>query len=220
GVVRRVMAACAGSFSEEQGLPAHLGFSGLLGIQLAVDAQLRGRREVQELLEFRHEMDLAASFQDVDTLFRGDHRIPIEIGPALLKLRKVLDASEGSLGPERALNVHPAERWGINAMPELLRTDVAGLMRARVRMAVGMTVETTDTPTGALRAPVLGLVELLLRKRSEQQSQALELLGIQDSVEQLVVVLNGHQFPLRHVAETGPCREINGRWKFRQDMLG
>ena len=105
-------------------------------------------------------------------------------------------------------------------MTELLGSDVADQMGAGVRMSVGMTFKAHDATTWAHRAPVLSLVELLLRERSEQQAQALELLGIQDPVEQFVIVLNGHQFTLRHVTEIGPRRQINWRRKLGEEMVG
>ena len=91
------MATGAVGFAEEQGLSAHLGFGGLFRIQLAVETELGGRREVQERLELCHEVHLATPFQDVGSFFRGDHRIPIEVGSPLLKLCEVFDASHGSL---------------------------------------------------------------------------------------------------------------------------
>ena len=91
------MATRAVGFAEEQALSASLGFSRLFRIQLAIDAKLRGWWEVQQLLELRHKMHLTASVEDVDSFLRGDHRIPIEIGSALLKLREVLDALKGPL---------------------------------------------------------------------------------------------------------------------------
>ena len=62
-------------------------------IELAVDAELRRRREVEQLLELGHEVDLAAALEDVDALLGGDHRIAVEVGGALLELGEVLDAS-------------------------------------------------------------------------------------------------------------------------------
>src|SRR5262245_49676892 len=165
-------------FAEKHGLSVQLGFGGLFRIQLAINTQLGGWREVQEFLELGHEMHLAATFQYVDAFFRGDYRIPVEVGGALLKLSEIFDASERSLRAEQTLDVHATQGRRVDTMTELLRTNVPDLMRARVRMAIRVAVETGDATAGARGAPVLSLVELLLRERSEQQTQALQLLGI------------------------------------------
>ena len=87
-------------------------------------------------------------------------------------------------------------------------------------VAVGMAVETRDAAMRFLRAPVAGHVELLLRKRREQQAQAVELLRIQDAVEKIHEIVDRHALALRHIAEVGPRGEKDGRGKFRQEMIG
>jgi len=87
-------------------------------------------------------------------------------------------------------------------------------------MAVGMAVEAGDAAARLLRAAILGLVELLLRKRRQQQAQTLDLLGIEDAVEQLVVIVDGDQLALRDVTQVGP-RGQEHRWgEFGQEMVG
>ena len=101
----------------------------LLRIELAEDVQLRGRREVEQLLELGHEVDLAAALEDVDALLRGDHRIAVEVGGPLLELGEVLDALQRPLRAEQPLDVHAAQRRRVEPVAELLRADVADQVR-------------------------------------------------------------------------------------------
>src|SRR5450759_5397586 len=86
-------------------------------------------------------------------------------------------------------------------------------------MAVRVAVEAGHTAARLFRAPVLGLVELLLRKRRHQQAQALELFGIQYPVEQLIVVHDRHELALRDVTEIRSRRQVDGRRKLRQQAV-
>ena len=69
-------------------------------------------------------------------------------------------------------------------------------------------------------SPVLGGVELLLRELGEQEPQSFELLGVQDAVEDLVVVLDRDEAVLGHVTEVRPGREIHGGDRIGKDWLG
>ena len=71
-------------------------------------------------------------------------------------------------------------------------------------MHVDMAVKARDTPVRKLRAPVLGLIELLLREWSDKQPKPLELLGIQDAVEELILIHDGDDLPLRHISKVQP----------------
>ena len=155
-------------------------------------------------------MDLAAAFQNIDPFLCGDDRIAVEIGSALLEFGEILDRFQGALRAEEPLDVHAAERRRIDAMAIRLRTDIAGKMRRAIGVAVRMTIEASDATTRFLRTPILGLVELLLRERRQQQAQPLELFRIQDAVEELVVVLDGDQFALGDIAEVRTRRQKMG----------
>jgi hypothetical protein len=61
-------------------------------------------------------------------------------------------------------------------------------------------IEAGDATVRALRPAILGLVELLLRKRRHEQPQSLDLLGIEDAVEQLEEVVDRDELALRFVA--------------------
>ncbi len=72
---------------------------------------------------------------------------------------------------------------------------------------------------GLIGAPILGLVELLLRKRRQQQTQALNLLRIQNAVEHLVEVSMVTSLPLRNVAQVRPGGQIDGGGKLRKKVF-
>ena len=91
---------------------------------------------------------------------------------------------------------------------------------AAVGVAVGVAVEARDA-LGRLHAPpVLGQVELLLRKRREQQPQAFELLRIEDVLEQPLEVVERDQLALRDVAEVGPRHQEDRRREFGDQVIG
>jgi hypothetical protein len=77
--IRRLMARRTLPLAEEHFLTVHLCGCGFGGIQLAIPPQLRSWGKVQDFLKFAHKMNLAASFENVDTLLCGDDRIPVKI---------------------------------------------------------------------------------------------------------------------------------------------
>ena len=68
-------------------------------------------------------------------------------------------------------------------MPELLRTNIAYKMRGPVGVTIRVAIKACDSATGVLRSPVLGLVELLLRKCGQKQAQAVQLFGIKSPLK-------------------------------------
>jgi hypothetical protein len=74
-------------------------------------------------------------------------------------------------------------------------------------------------PARQLGAAVLRLIELLLRERSDEQAQTFDLLGSDDAVEQLVIVLDGDELALRDVAKVRALIEVHRRREFRQEMI-
>src|SRR5690349_12140999 len=105
-------------------------------------------------------------------------------------------------------------------MTELLRSNVPHQVSRGVRVAVRVTVETSYTAARPLRASVFGLVELLLRKRCEQQTQTLKLLGVQNPVEKFVVIFDGDKLALRNIPEVRPGRQVDRGRKFRKKVIG
>ena len=91
------------------------------------------------------------------------------------------------------------------------RTSIGCKMRRSVGMAIRVAIEAGHASARLLRAAILGLVELLLRKRRHQKTQALELLRIDDAVEQLIIILDGDELPLRNVTEVQTLIEIYRR---------
>src|SRR4029450_12315337 len=155
------MAARAVRLAEEKLLAAQLGLGRQRRIELAVDAELRCGREVEDLLNFGHEMHLAAALEDVDALLGRDHGIAVEVGCALLELREVLDRLERALRAEEALDVHAAQGDRVDAVAELLRADVADQVKGRVRVTVGVAIEARDATAWTIRAAIPGVVEPL-----------------------------------------------------------
>ena len=121
-------------------------------------------------------MHLAAALENVDALLGGDHRVAVKVRGPLLELGEILDRLESPLRTEQPLDVHAAERRRVDPMAKFLRPDVADQMRRGVRVAVHVAVEADHAAARRERAAIVGLVELLLRKRRHQQPQAFDLL--------------------------------------------
>ena len=152
------------ALAEEDLLAAHLALAGFGGVELAEDVELRRRREVEQLLKLRHEMHLAAAFEDVGALTRRVGRDAVEVGGALLELGEVFHGLERPLRTEQALNVHAPQRWRVDPMAMLVGPNVADRVGGGVRMAVGVAVEAGHALVGLEAAAVFGGVELLLRE--------------------------------------------------------
>jgi hypothetical protein len=88
-------------------------------------------------------------------------------------------------------------------MAGFLRTGIGSKVRGLVGMAIRVAVEARCAAAWQLRAAVLRLIELLLRERSDEQSQAFQLLGSESAVEQLVIIVDRDELALRDVAEVG-----------------
>src|SRR6202790_1047836 len=93
-------------------------------------------------------------------------------------------------------------------------------MRGLVGVTVRVAVEARRAAAGLLGAAVLRQVELLLRERSYKQAQAFQLLGRDNAVKQLVIILDGDELALRDVAEVGALIEIHRRRELRQEVIG
>src|SRR5260370_5983530 len=111
--------------AKEDLLAVQLGRAGLGGIELDEDVELGRGREVQQLLEFGHEMDLAAALQDVDAFLGGDDHVAVKISAALLEFGEVLDRLQGPLRAEQALDIDTAQRRRVDATAMFLRAHVA-----------------------------------------------------------------------------------------------
>src|ERR1035437_1467120 len=210
-------AGCARALDEEDLLAAHLALAGFGGRELAEDVELGRGREVEQSLKLRHEMHLAAAFEDVGAFARGVGRDTVEVGASLLELGEVLHGLHRPLRTEQALNVQAPQRWRVVPMTMLIGPNIADRVGGGVRMAVGVTVEAGHALRGLQAAAVFDGVELLLGKRRDQQPQSFELLGIEDVLEQFVEVAERHQFPLRDVTQIRPRRQIDRRRELGQE---
>ena len=169
--------------AEKDSLTPHLGLGRLFWVELAVNVQFRCRRKIEHLLELGHRMNLTAAFEYIYAFLGRNDVVAVEIGGPLLKLGKVLDCLERPLRAEETLDIHAPQRRRIEAMPEVLGPNIAHEMCCTIGMTVGVAVEAGNAAARTSRPAVFGLVELLLRKRSNQQPKALELLGIQYTFE-------------------------------------
>src|SRR6267143_4311437 len=195
------MAGPALSLAEKDLLSTQLSSGGLLGIKFSVDVQFGRWRKIQNLLELSHEMNLAATLQDVDALLCGDYMVTVEIRGSLLELSKIFNGLESALGPKESLNIHASESRCLDAMAELLRANVTDLVGGAIRAAIRMAVEAGHAEAGLFGAAIFGRVELLLWKGREQQTKSLQLLGIKNAVEYLVVVIDRNEFSLGNIPE-------------------
>src|SRR5262245_31786264 len=87
-------------------------------------------------------------------------------------------------------------------------------------MTIDVTVEARNAPARSVRTAVIDVIELLLWKRREQETQAIELLRIQQTLEQLVVVVGGDQLALRNITLVWLRGEEDGRRKLGQELIG
>src|SRR5450755_1035761 len=97
GVIRGLRTFRTPRLAKEQLLTAHFRNIRFLRIELPVHTELRSRGKIQQFLKLSHGVHLAPAVENVDALLLRDHRVPVEIRGALLKLGKVLDGLQSSL---------------------------------------------------------------------------------------------------------------------------
>ncbi|MFC6979570.1 hypothetical protein [Microbulbifer taiwanensis] len=93
-------------------------------------------------------MHLAAPLQDIDPLLGGNDRVAVKIGGALLKLGEILDAFQGALGTEQALDIDAAQGRRIDAVAVLLRAYIADQVGGGVGVAIDVAVQAGDSWLG------------------------------------------------------------------------
>lgn len=86
-------------------------------------------------------------------------------------------------------------------------------------MAVHVTVKTGHAQARTRALAIFRGIELFLRKRSQQHPKPVKLNRGQDILEQLVVVVNGDDFPARHIPQFRTIIQEDRRWKFRQKRV-
>src|SRR5208337_2752921 len=123
GVVGGGVAESAPSLAVKQRLSAEFAGASLRAVEFAVDVEFGSGREIQDLHEFRHSMDLGTPFQDVNPFLGGHGDVAVEIGGTLFEFGKVLHGFKGPLRTEESLDIHSPEGGCLNAMPELLGSN-------------------------------------------------------------------------------------------------
>src|ERR1700675_2522186 len=98
------------------------------------------------------------------------HQVIGEIRSALLELSKIFNGLESTLGPEETLDVHASERRSLDAMSELLWANVTDFMGGAICAAIRVAVEAGYAEAWFFGSTIFGCVELLLRKRREQEA--------------------------------------------------
>ena len=119
-----------------------------------------------------------------DAFLHGVDRVAVEIGRALLELGEILDGAQAALGAVNLLIEHAAQADGIEPEAALLRPDVRIEMELPGRVAVHVAIEAGHAEARLRGLAIVGRIELLLRKRREQQPQAVELHRREDVLEQ------------------------------------
>src|SRR5260370_5673355 len=82
-----------------------------------------------------------------------------------------------------------------------------------------MAVKASCADAGHRRAPVLGLIKLLLWEGRQQKAQPFQLPGREYSVEHLVVIREGDQLTLRDIAQIRARAQVNGWRKLGQKVI-
>ena len=80
-------------------------------------------------------------------------------------------------------------------MAVFLRTNIARKVGCRIGVPILVTIKAGDATARPLRAAILRLIELLLRERRQEEAQPLELLGIEDAAENLVIIVDRTSLP-------------------------
>src|SRR5215470_14437815 len=89
------------------------------------------------------------------------------------------------------------------------RTGIGRKVRRLVGVSVRVAIKAGHTAAWQCRTAVLGLVKLLLRERSQQKAQSFQLLGVNDAVEQLVVIFDSIELALRDISEIRALIEVD-----------
>ena len=195
----------------------------LRGVELAEEVQARGRREVEQVLDLRHEVDLAAALQGIDPLGRSRDLVAVEVGGPLLELGEVLDRSSAPVASRTAAG---CSRRAGSCVSMRRRCDCGRMSPTRwvaadVWPLTWQSKQATPCmPSGALGLAVGRGVELLLRELRDQEPHALQVLGVEDPREDLLEVLDRHHLPLRDVAQVGPRGQVDRRRELGEEVLG
>src|SRR5690606_20645671 len=140
---------------------------------LAEDVQLRRRGEVEHVLQLGHERDLAGPVREMHALLLSRDLIAVEVCRSLLKLGEVFNGSQRSLRPMNLLVEDAAQAYRVQPESMILRSSIRIQVERRVGMAIDVTIQAAHAEAWFFNFSVFGLVELLLRKWSQQQPQTI-----------------------------------------------
>ncbi len=146
--------------------------------------------------------------------------VAVEVRRALLELGKVFDRAQRALGAVYLLIEQAPQARGIQAEPVRLRAHIGSQVKGCIGMEVGVAVQTGDSEALVGALAILGLIEFLLGKGGQQQTQSFQLDGSDEPDHERVIVLDGEQLSVGHIAELGMGRQKYGRRKFRREPVG
>jgi hypothetical protein len=136
----------------------------------------------------------------MEPFFGGDDLVAVEVGGALFKLGEVLHGAQGAFGAVDLLIEHATQTHRVNPEARGLRAIVRVQVEGGVGVAVRMAIEAGDAQAGHVDLAVVGLVELLLGERRQQQAHAFHLDGCHDPNQEGKEVRDRQQLPLRDIA--------------------
>ena len=200
---RRDVAFGAAALAHEHPLTGHFPLVRLAGIEPPGRIELRRRRKVDVVLHLRHHRGLVVALRQMHALALRARLVAIEIGGALLELAEILDRAQRPLRAMDLLVEEAAQADRIQSEARRLRSYIGRLVKGGVRMEIRMAVETGDAEALVLDFAFLGLVELLLRKWGQQQTQPFHLHRGDKTDHHFVIVLDRQQPAARHVAQFG-----------------
>src|SRR5262249_25750400 len=109
---------------------------------------------------------------------------------ALLEFSEVLHGPQAALRAVNLLIGDATQADGIQTQATLTGAHIRSHMELPGGVAVDVAIQARDTETGILRFAVIGGIELLLRKRSQQEPETIELHGRENAFEQPVVIVD------------------------------
>src|SRR5688572_24709731 len=115
---------------------------------------------------------------------------------------------------------HAAEARGIESKATFLGAIVRVEMELAGGVTVHMAVEARDAQAWIFVLAIVGGIELFLRKRRDEQSQAVELHGGDQLLKQPVEVVDRDDLAIGNVAELRAVLQEDGRRELGQERLG
>ena len=187
--------------------------------QVPESVKLGGRGEVEHVLDLRHVRDLNA-IEDVEAFLHRVDLIAVEICRPLLELGEVFHRAQAALRAVDLLVEDAAKTDGVQPQPTLLGAVVGVQVELAGCVSIDVTIEAGHAEAGVGALAVVRGVEFFLRKRREQEPQAVELHGGEDIFEEPIIVVDRDDFTARDVTELGADLKVDGRWKLGQKRIG